>query len=102
MRELKFSASYKEAVDSFCPAAAPHVCIDRCRSAAGPAVPDVISGVSSSRSVLLQPLWRSCSDELRRVPSCTLALGSKNLFFFLTFGGEALAELLPALFDTSP
>lgn len=101
MREVRFSASCKGAVDSFCPAA-PHVCTHGCRSAAGPAVPDVISGVFPHDLSCLQPLWRGCSDELCCVPSCTLALGSRICFVFWTFGGEAIAELLPALFDTSP
>lgn len=41
MKQLKFSARYKEVGDAFSGA----TCVYRCRSVAGPAVPDVISGV---------------------------------------------------------
>lgn len=83
--------------DAFCPARC-YVCVYRCRSLAGPAVPDVISGVFPHDLSCRSPCgaaalmnYTAPSPELGSVEKC-----------ILDFGGVATAELLSTLFDMSP
>lgn len=73
-----------------------------CRSAAGPAVPDVISGVFPHDVSCCSPCGAAALMNYAVSPPALLHLEVEFVFVFLTFGGEAIAELLPALFDTSP